>query len=137
MVEHQLPKLTARVRFPSPAPELDRIQRLPPTAYDGAMYVPGHFAAGQQALDALLTDIGAADLVTVTEQGMMATFLPLLYDASVGERGALLGHLARNNAQWRVAPIGEALVIAHGVDGYVTPSYYASKGEHGRVVPTW
>ncbi len=101
------------------------------------MYVPGHFAATPQALDALLTNLGAADLITVTDQGMLATFLPLLYDASVGEHGALLGHLARNNEQWRAAPIGEALVIAHGVDGYVTPSYYASKAEHGRVVPTW
>jgi transcriptional regulator len=101
------------------------------------MYVPGHFAAEPQAVDALLTHLGAADLITVTDQGMLATFLPLLYDAAGGEHGALLGHVARNNDQWRRAAIGEAMAIVHGVDGYVTPSYYASKFEHGRVVPTW
>lgn len=105
--------------------------------YDGAMYVPGHFAAEPQAVGALLENLGAADLITVTDQGMLATFLPLLYDDSVGEQGALLGHVARNNEQWRRPAIGEALAIVHGVDGYVTPSYYASKFEHGRVVPTW
>jgi len=73
----------------------------------------------------------------VTDAGMLVTFLPLLYDATVGENGTLLGHVARNNEQWRTPSIGEALVIAHGVDGYITPSYYASKVEHGRVVPTW
>lgn len=88
-------------------------------------------------MDALLGSLGAADLITVTDEGLLATFLPLLYDPSVGEQGALLGHLARNNEQWRRAPVGEALVIARGVDGYVSPSYYASKAEHGRVVPTW
>jgi transcriptional regulator len=55
----------------------------------------------------------------------------------VGERGVLLGHLARNNDQWRTPVIGEALVIAHGPDAYVSPSWYPSKAEHGRVVPTW
>ena len=73
----------------------------------------------------------------MTEDGLVATFLPLLFDPAVGEHGALLGHVARNNEQWRRAALGEALVIAHGVDGYVSPSYYASKAEHGRVVPTW
>lgn len=101
------------------------------------MYIPGHFAADQQAIETLLTNLGAADLITVADEGLLATYLPLLYDPSVGERGALLGHLARNNVQWERAPVGEALVIAHGAGGYVTPSYYAAKAEHGRVVPTW
>jgi transcriptional regulator len=45
--------------------------------------------------------------------------------------------VARNNDQWRRAPRGQAMVIAHGPDAYVSPSSYASKAEHGRVVPTW
>lgn len=101
------------------------------------MYVPAHFAADQDSVVELLTNLGAADLITVTGNGMDATFLPLLFDPSRGERGALLGHVARNNEQWKRPAIGEALVIAHGADGYVSPSYYAAKAEHGRVVPTW
>jgi transcriptional regulator len=101
------------------------------------MYIPEHFAADQQDVDALLGNLGAADLITVTDEGLLATFLPLLYEPSAGSHGALLGHVARNNDQWRRPEVGEALVIARGVDGYISPSYYASKAEHGRVVPTW
>jgi transcriptional regulator len=101
------------------------------------MYVPEHFAAGERSVAALLANLDAADLITVTQEGPLATFLPLLFAPDLGEHGALVGHLARNNDQWRRPAIGEALVIAHGVDGYVSPSYYAAKAEHGRVVPTW
>jgi transcriptional regulator len=101
------------------------------------MYIPEHFATDRQAVDALLGGMGGADLITVTDEGMLATFLPLIYDPSVGAQGALLGHVARNNEQWRRGAVGEALVIVRGVDGYISPSYYASKAEHGRVVPTW
>ncbi|HEX4787417.1 MAG TPA: FMN-binding negative transcriptional regulator [Actinospica sp.] len=101
------------------------------------MYIPEHFAADERSAVALLANIDAADLITVTQEGPVATFLPLLYDPGQGEHGALLGHVARTNDQWRRPTIGESLVIAHGVDGYVSPSYYASKAEHGRVVPTW
>jgi transcriptional regulator len=101
------------------------------------VYIPEHFATDRQSVEALLGNLTAADLITVTDDGLLATFLPLLYDPSLGEHGALLGHLARNNDQWRRPPIGEALVIARGVDGYISPSYYATKAEHGRVVPTW
>ncbi|GLY67849.1 hypothetical protein Atai01_44680 [Amycolatopsis taiwanensis] len=64
----------------------------------------------------------------------MATILPFVYDQ---EHGRLLGHLARNNDHWRRSVIGDALVILRGPDSYITPSWYASKSEHGRVVPTW
>jgi len=60
-----------------------------------------------------------------------------VFDPMVGERGALLGHVARNNDQWRRPPVGDALVIVRGPDAYITPSWYAAKTEHGRVVPTW
>lgn len=101
------------------------------------MYTPSHFAVSDEETAAFLSGIRAADLVTATEDGMVATFLPLFFDPSVGERGALQGHVARKNDQWRRAAIGEALVLVHGDDGYVSPSWYASKAEHGRVVPTW
>ncbi|MFF1818906.1 FMN-binding negative transcriptional regulator [Kribbella sp. NPDC058245] len=98
------------------------------------MYVPAHFAADEAVVEELLTRHGAADLVTMTDGGLVATMLPFVYDA---ERRVLQGHLARNNEQWQRPARGEALVIMHGVDSYVTPSWYAAKREHGRVVPTW
>jgi transcriptional regulator len=101
------------------------------------MYVPKHFAAGDTDIRALLDNHGAADLITSTADGLVATFLPFIFDPSAGERGALLGHVARNNDQWRRPPIGDAMVIVRGPDAYISPSWYASKAEHGRVVPTW
>ena len=101
------------------------------------MYLPKHFKADDAQTEELLTGIRTADLVTPSADGLYATFLPLLYDADAGGSGSLLGHVARKNDHWRLAPIGESLVIAHGLDAYVTPSWYASKREHGRVVPTW
>jgi transcriptional regulator len=49
----------------------------------------------------------------------------------------LYGHLAKANSQWRLAPVGEALALFSGPDAYVTPSWYATKQETGKVVPTW
>lgn len=101
------------------------------------MYVPAHFAASPETVQALLTRPGSANLVTMTPQGLLATLLPFVYDPETGEHGALQGHLARNNAQWSQPAVGEALAIIQGADAYVSPSWYASKAEHGRVVPTW
>jgi transcriptional regulator len=102
------------------------------------VYVPDHFAAaGDAEVAELLTQHGAADLITATDSGLLATLLPFSYDPDRGERGALLGHVARNNDQWRRPAIGEALVIVRGPDAYVSPTWYASTAEHGRVVPTW
>jgi transcriptional regulator len=101
------------------------------------MYVPAHFAMDDVAVRDLLTNHGAADLVTVTADGLVATMLPFIHEPYAGEYGALLGHVARNNDQWRREVLGEALVIVRGPDAYVSPGWYASKVEHGRVVPTW
>jgi transcriptional regulator len=101
------------------------------------MYTPKHYAVEPEAEAAFLARIDAADLVTLTEDGLVATFLPLIFAPEVGEHGALLGHVARKNDQWQRPAIGEALVIAHGEDAYISPGWYPSKAEHGRVVPTW
>ena len=101
------------------------------------MYTPSHFAASPDAISHLLTRPAAANLVTMTSQGLLATLLPFVYDPSVGEHGALLAHVARNNSQWSEPALGESLMIIQGADAYVSPSWYASKTEHGRVVPTW
>ncbi len=98
------------------------------------MYVPAHFAPDDGAVRELL------DLVTVTDEGLVATMLPFVYVPPAGSAGAgaLHGHLARNNAQWKLPARGEALAIVRGPDAYISPSFYAqSKPAHGRVVPTW
>ncbi|MGN6442032.1 MAG: FMN-binding negative transcriptional regulator [Arthrobacter sp.] len=101
------------------------------------MYIPSHFAAGPGAVQDLLSFPGAANLVTMTDQGLLATLLPFAFDPAVGEHGALQAHMARNNPQWSSMPIGEALAIVQGPDDYISPSWYVSKAEHGRAVPTW
>jgi transcriptional regulator len=106
------------------------------------MYIPAHFKADDGAVKDLLRNHGAADLVTSTAGGLVATMLPFVFEEpgsspEAGEHGRLLGHVARNNDQWRVPADGESLVIVRGPDAYISPSWYETKREHGRVVPTW
>jgi len=101
------------------------------------MYVPAHFAVDEAAIHELLARHGAADLVTLTDEGLVATMLPFAFVPDAGPHGSLHGHLARNNAQWKLPARGDSLVIVRGPDAYISPNFYASKVEHGRVVPTW
>jgi transcriptional regulator len=101
------------------------------------MYVPAQFRADESTVRTLLDRSGAGDLVTVGEDGLLASLIPFVHDPGAGEHGSLLGHLARNNPQWRETATDQALVILRGPDAYVSPGWYASKAEHGRVVPTW
>jgi transcriptional regulator len=101
------------------------------------MYVPTPFAAEESEVRELLSRHGAADLVTATADGLAATTVPFVHDPAAGPHGALMAHLARNNDQWRRPVLGEALAILRGPDAYISPSWYATKAEHGRVVPTW
>jgi transcriptional regulator len=77
-------------------------------------------------------------LVTSSSEGLFATHLPLLLDRARGAHGGLEGHVARANPQ-HTFPSGEteALVIFSGPDAYISPTFYPSKAEHGKVVPTW
>lgn len=89
-------------------------------------------------VSAVLARIGSAELITHhSDTGLVATNLPFLHDPSVGPKGALLGHVARNNRQWSDPVDGEALVIVTETDHYVSPAWLPSKAEHGKVVPTW
>jgi transcriptional regulator len=106
------------------------------------MYVPAHFKPDDAEVLALLGSGRAANLITATNDGLLATMLPLVHEGrdareGLGPWGALLGHVARNNAQWKTPAIGEAMVILAGPDAYISPAWYATKREHGRVVPTW
>ena len=68
---------------------------------------------------------------------MVATYLPFVFDPSIGEHGALITHVARNNRQWSDPVLGDAMVIVHGADHYISPHWLPSLAEHGQVVPTW
>jgi transcriptional regulator len=98
------------------------------------MYVPAAFAEDRP--DELREIIRAASLPVLVSggvDGLVATHLPLTLD---GDR--LIGHFAKGNAHWkRFDPAVESMAIFVAVDGYVSPSWYATKGETGRVVPTW
>jgi transcriptional regulator len=78
-----------------------------------------------------------SNLVTATSAGLIATPLPFVLDETEGEHGVLYGHVAKANPQWKATPIGEAMAIFMGPEAYITPSWYATKRETGKVVPTW
>jgi len=102
------------------------------------MYTPPAFREDDlQAIHALLRAANLATLVTATAHGLLATPLPFMLDEREGKSGVLYAHLARANAQWNTPAIGEAMVIFSGPDAYISPSWYAAKREHGKVVPTW
>lgn len=101
------------------------------------MYRPAFFREERaEVLSALMRAAPFAHLVLATEGGLEANGLPLLLREQEGAL-VLAGHVARSNPVWQMDVRGEALAIFSGPDGYVTPSAYASKQQHGKVVPTW
>ena len=106
------------------------------------MYTPQSFA--ERDLPTLFGFLDASPLAILVSpspspDGLAATHLPLILDRSTGPMGTLFGHMARANPQARAdasTPI-EALVIFTGPDAYISPEWYATKRETGRVVPTW
>ncbi|MBP1887680.1 FMN-binding negative transcriptional regulator [Sinorhizobium mexicanum] len=102
------------------------------------MYTPPAFREDDRAtLHRMMREARLCHFVTATADGLIATPLPLFLDPDEGEHGTLYGHLARANPQWKTPPIGDGMAIFMGPDAYITPSWYASKREHGKVVPTW
>ena len=103
------------------------------------MYVPAHFKEDRVAVmhDAI-RKYGFGTLVTSGDDGLEASHLPLLLETEPAPLGTVLGHVARANPQWqRVKPGIEALAIFLGPNTYITPSWYATKQQNGKVVPTW
>ncbi|MFT0516120.1 FMN-binding negative transcriptional regulator [Pseudomonas faucium] len=91
-----------------------------------------------QCLHQHMLDTRLAVLVSHGEQGLLATHLPVLVDTAEGEFGTVYAHLARANRQWQDLERGaEALLVFPGADAYVSPSYYPSKADNPKVVPTW
>ena len=102
------------------------------------MYEPPHFIEDRtEVMHDLIRAHPLGLLACNGEDGPVANPVPFLLDVS-GEAIVLRAHLARANAQWKLLEnAGTALVVFRGEQAYVTPSWYASKAEHGKVVPTW
>lgn len=103
------------------------------------MYVPDAFQQDdRERLQALVRNHPLGLLVTQGPGGITANPVPfVLYDGADGGT-TLRAHVARANPQWRdLHGGGEAVVIFQGAEGYVTPSWYATKQQTGKVVPTW
>ncbi|MBI4898917.1 MAG: FMN-binding negative transcriptional regulator [Actinobacteria bacterium] len=102
------------------------------------MYVPRHFRMSGDEARSALAHVQLADLVTIDPVRLtpVLTPVPFVYDPSVGELGALQGHLARPNTQWshKEHPV---LVVLRGEDAYVTPDWYPSYRAGTQTVPTW
>ncbi|RCL29528.1 transcriptional regulator [Pseudomonas sp. AFG_SD02_1510_Pfu_092] len=85
-----------------------------------------------------MLDTRLAILVSHGAHGLLATHLPVLVDSTEGEFGTVYAHLARANSQWQdLAQGAEALLVFPGADAYVSPTYYPSKADNPKVVPTW
>jgi transcriptional regulator len=104
------------------------------------MYLPKHFEETDTAvLHALIAAHPLGTLVTQHEGNLVADHIPFLIDPARGEHGTLLAHVARANPVWKtlLANTSESLVIFQGPQAYISPSWYPSKYEHGKAVPTW
>jgi transcriptional regulator len=103
------------------------------------VYLPAAFVESRpEVVAAFLAEHPMAQLVTMTADGLVATPLPMLYQPEADGLGSLVGHVARANTQWSATdPTVEALAIFTGANAYVSPNWYPSKQEHGKVVPTW
>lgn len=104
-----------------------------------SVYQPPHFREDRVDVQhALIRACPLGLLVTTGPDGLLANHIPFLLDATATGRGTLLGHLARANGQLAdLARSTECLVVFQGPQDYVTPSWYATKRETGKVVPTW
>jgi transcriptional regulator len=104
------------------------------------MYQPSHFVESRpEVLHRLVREHPFGMLVTDGATGLAANGMPFLLDADpAGGPGVLRAHVARANPVWKEARTDrESLVVFQGTQGYVSPAWYPSKAEHGKVVPTW
>jgi transcriptional regulator len=103
------------------------------------MYTPKHFEEPRiEVMHELMRARPLATLVTLSSGGLTANHIPLHLADAPAPFGTLRGHVARANPMWSdFAKEVEVLAIFHGPDSYITPTWYATKQETGKVVPTW
>jgi transcriptional regulator len=103
------------------------------------MYTPKKFKQSDELeLVKLIADYPFATLVCVTEYGIEANHIPFLLSQNKNNGHQLKGHIARVNPLWKtVCDSSSVLAIFHGPQSYISPGFYPTKKEHGKVVPTW
>jgi len=103
------------------------------------VYLPKHFEETRpERLHAFIAAHPLGLLITHDSRGVVANPIPFLLQPARGANGTLIGHVARANPVWReTLAATQALVVFQGAQGYISPGWYASKQEHGKVVPTW
>ncbi len=103
------------------------------------MYIPHHFRVDDLDRQAeLIRNNPLGLLITTGADGLVANPVPFLLDRAADSLGVLRCHLARANPQWKdLGDGGDCLVVFQDRNFYVTPSWYATKAETGKVVPTW
>jgi transcriptional regulator len=103
------------------------------------MYLPAQFTEARvPALHDAIRQARLGTLVTLGEAGLEASHVPMLVDPEPAPYGTLFGHVSRANPQWRCAAAGvQALAMFLGPDAYISPAWYATKRQTGKVVPTW
>jgi len=103
------------------------------------LYIPPAFRETDPViLQAEIRRIGFCSLTTAGTDGPLVSHVPVILDRAVGPLGQLRCHVARANPQWRDSDLAKpALAVFMGPDAYVSPSWYPSKHEHGKAVPTW
>ncbi|TGQ73103.1 MAG: FMN-binding negative transcriptional regulator [Mesorhizobium sp.] len=105
------------------------------------MYEPPHFQETRpEVLHGLIRSHPLGMLISNGPEGPVANAIPFLLDAAVSPNGMLRAHLAKANPQWKLIaenPSSPVLIVFQGTDAYVTPSWYETKRETGKVVPTW
>ena len=103
------------------------------------MYQPKHFEETRiEVMQALVASQPLSTLVTLSDEGLVADQIPMLLRPGEGPFGTLVGHVARANPLWRQTRLDmPVLAIFQGPQHYISPSWYPTKQEHGKVVPTW
>ena len=103
------------------------------------MYLPKiHEEADLSILHALIKSHPLGAWVTQAQGELLANHIPFLLDSTRGEFGTLVCHVARANPVWQsFSSTSNSIVIFQGAEGYISPSWYPSKHEHGKAVPTW
>lgn len=103
------------------------------------MYLPSHFREDRlEVQHDLIRAHPLGTVITAGPGGLMANLVPCLVYSDEGELGTLRAHFSRGNPQWKeLGEVKECLVVFHGPEGYITPSWYPTKKETGKVVPTW
>lgn len=103
------------------------------------MYLPAHFAETRpEELHRIIREHPLGMLVTPGEAGMDADHVPFEFDPEAGANGVLTAHVARANPLWQRCPTGtQVMVVFRGAQAYISPSWYPSKHEAHRQVPTW